>query len=48
MSQPISLEMIQKVVKYYEKLIEDYPNCKDLDKTLEEWKQKEKEFNKNK
>jgi len=46
MSQPISLEMIQSVVKYYEKLIKKYPHCRDLDKTLENWKQREKDFNK--
>jgi hypothetical protein len=46
MAAPITLEMIQNVIKQYESLIKKYPQAKDLPDSLKFWKEKEEEYKK--
>lgn len=48
MSKPVQItfQMVQNVVLQYEKLVKEYPQCKNLNETLDYWKEKEKEFKK--
>lgn len=46
MSKPVQItfQMVQNVVLQYERLVKEYPQCRNLPETLEIWKTKEKEL----
>lgn len=49
MSKPLEnpadiLRMTKNIVLQYERLIKEYPQCRNLPETLEIWKTKEKEL----